>query len=141
MLNPYLTFKDQAREAMEFYKSIIGGELKIMTFGEGMPQGHEDAAEKDLVMHADLNNGTINFFASDGGANHPVDVGNNMSMSLSGDDDETLTKYFEGLSADGKVTMPLEKAPWGDKFGMFTDKFGINWMVNISSGQSPATQQ
>jgi PhnB protein len=130
-LNPYLTFKDQAKEAMEFYHSVLGGELKVSTFGEGDPNA--DEAEKDLVMHAVIENGPLTFMASDGGAHHPVTVGNNMSMSLSGEDEEALTKYYNGLSDGGKVTMPLAKAPWGDQFGMFTDKFGINWMVNISA--------
>jgi PhnB protein len=130
-LNPYLTFKGNAREAMEFYKSVLGGELKISTFGEGGAPAEE--GEKDLVMHALLENGTLTFMASDSGTKHQVSVGDNISMSLSGPQDEDLTKYFNGLSEGGKVDMPLEAAPWGDKFGMLTDKFGIHWMVNISA--------
>src|ERR1700688_158896 len=130
-LNPYLTFSGNCKEAMEFYHSVLGGELKMTTFSEGgMPGVAEE--EKSLIMHAVLENGTLTFMASDGSKEHPVQVGDNISMSISGDDDEAITKYFEGLSEGGKVTMPLEKAPWGDKFGMFTDIYGIHWMVNIS---------
>lgn len=138
-LNPYLTFKGNAREAMEFYHSVLGGELKITTFGEGGAPAEE--GEKELVMHALLENGPLTFMASDSGTKHTVEVGDNISMSLSGEDEEALTKYFNGLSDGGKVDMLLAKAPWGDTFGMFTDKFGIHWMVNISAGQAPDTQK
>ena|SRR5258708_7501213 len=137
VLNPYLTFQNNAREAMEFYQSVLGGELKITTFGEGGAQGAAED-EKDLIMHAVIENGPLTFMASDGGKVHPVQVGDNMSMSLSGDDEEALTKYFNGLSEGGKVNMPLSKAPWGDTFGMFQDKFDINWLVNISAGSQSA---
>jgi|SRR5581483_6298588 len=133
VLNPYLTFQNNAKQAMEFYHSVFGGELKMTTFGEGMTGA--DEAEKELIMHAVIENGPLTFMASDGGSHHPVNTGDNISMSLSGDDDEALSKYFKALSEGGKVNMPLEKAAWGDKFGMLTDKFGINWMVNISGGQ------
>lgn len=133
-LNPYLTFAKNCKEAMEFYQSILGGELKMTTFGQGMPGG--DESEKDLIMHAVIENGPLTFMASDGGSHHPVNVGDNISLSISGEDDEVITKYFDGLSEGGKVDMPLEKAPWGDKFGMLIDKFGIHWMMNISAGQS-----
>jgi PhnB protein len=136
VLNPYLTFQNQAKEAMEFYHSVLGGELKMTTFGEGHMS--EDEGGANLIMHAVIENGPLTFMASDGGSHHPVNVGDNMSMSLSGDDEEALTNYFNKLSEGGKVDMPLEKAPWGDQFGMFTDKFGIHWMVNISGAQAPA---
>jgi PhnB protein len=74
--------------------------------------------------------------AADSAPHAEVTVGNNVNLSLSGDDDATLTKYFEGLSAGGTVTQPLETAPWGDKFGMLTDKFGINWLVNVTAAKA-----
>lgn len=138
-LNPYLTFKGNAREAMEFYKSVLGGELKITTFSEGGTPA--DEGDANLVMHALLENGPLTFMASDSGTKHEVNMGDNISMSISGEDEEAITKYFNGLAEGGEVTMPLSKAPWGDTFGMLTDKFGIKWMVNISAGQAPEAQK
>lgn len=134
-LHPYLNFMGQAKEAMEFYHSVLGGELKISTYGESNPATKPE--EKDLTMHAELKTPSFTFFASDGNAEHQVKIGDNVQMSLVGEmaDEATLTKWFNGLSVGGQVTMPLAKAPWGDTFGMFTDKFGIHWMVNISAGQ------
>ncbi len=132
-LTPYLTFDGKTREAMTFYQSILGGTLTMQTFGEsGMPTSPED---KDKIIHADLKNDALSFMASDGNREHPVHIGDNISMSIAGSDQELLTKYFNGLAAGGKVDMPLAKQFWGDTFGMLTDKFGVHWMVNISSGQ------
>ncbi len=132
-LNPYLSFRDNAREAMEFYRSVFGGELTLNTFGEF--QASEEASEQDKIMHAALkaDNGIV-FMAADTPNRMEYTPGSNISMSLSGDEATELTGYFEKLSAGGTVTMPLEKAPWGDTFGMCTDKFGVNWMVNITGG-------
>ena len=132
-LSPYLTFSGTAGPAMKFYQSILGGELTMSTFGEaGVPVGDED---KNKIVHAALNNGQLTFFASDGDASHPVHMGDNVNMSISGSDGPTLTKYFNGLAEGGTVDMPLAKQFWGDTFGQLTDKFGIHWMVNIDSGQ------
>ncbi len=124
---------------MEFYKSVLGGELTMQTFGES-GQSKNDS-EKDLIMHADLKNGELSFMASDGNQEKPVHMGDNISMSIAGDDEAKLTEYFNGLAEGGKVTMPLAKQFWGDTFGMLTDKFGVNWMVNISSGQPFQTKK
>lgn len=131
-LNPYLSFRDDAREAMEFYKTVFGGKLVINTFAEF--HASEDPSEDNKVMHAMLeaDNG-ITFMASDTPNSMDFNPGNNMSMSLSGDDESELRGYWDKLTQGGKVTVPLEKAPWGDTFGMFTDKFGIQWMINIGS--------
>jgi PhnB protein len=132
-LSPYLNFKGNAREAMEFYKSVLGGELTIQTYGESGQSKSDD--EKDLVMHALLKNDELSFMASDGNKEHPVHVGDNIHMSLSGTDEESLTKYFNGLAEGGEVQFPLAKQFWGDTFGMLTDKFGVHWMVNIASAE------
>lgn len=130
-LNPYLSFKDNAREAMEFYRSVFGGRLDVSTFKEY--NASQDPAEDNKIMHSMLeaDNG-IAFMASDTPNGMEYRPGTTVSMSLSGDDSETLTGYFKKLSAGGTIGMPLEKAPWGDTFGLVTDKFGIEWMVNIS---------
>ena len=134
-LNPYLGFRDTAREAMEFYRSVFGGDLTISTFAE--LQASEDPAEQDKVMHSMLTteNG-LTLMASDTPNSMEFTPGTNYSVSLSGDDDAELRGYWEKLSDGGTVTMPLDKAPWGDSFGMCVDKYGVSWLVNISGGQS-----
>ena len=129
-LNPYLSFKDNARQAMEFYKSVFGGELQISTFKEF--QASPDPAEDNKIMHSQLEAGNgIVLMAADTPNSMEFMPGNTMSISLSGDDEETLTGYWERLAEGGSVVMPLEKAPWGDTFGMCSDRFGTAWMVNI----------
>ena len=119
---------------MKFYQSVLGGELEISRFSEfASPEMPVDDANKDKVMHATLKHDELSFMASDGADQHPSDSNTNISMSIAGTDEATLTKYFEGLSEGGTVTMPLAKQVWGDAFGMFTDKFGIKWMVNIGA--------
>jgi PhnB protein len=132
-LNPYLGFDSNARQAMEFYRDVFGGELRINTFGEF---GSPDAAEADKVMHAQLetDNG-FTLMASDTPAGMQRNPGDNISISLSGDDGDELRRYWEKLSDGGTVTMPLEKQMWGDQFGMCTDRFGVPWMVNITQPQ------
>ena len=130
-LNPYISFKTNAREAMEFYKSIFGGKLTISTFKDfGMAQNPTQA---DLVMHSMLeaDNGII-FMGSDTPEGMPYREGSRVSMALNGDNIAELRGYFDKLAAGGKVGMPFDKAPWGDTFGMLTDKFGIEWMVNVT---------
>ena len=134
-LNPYLGFRDTAREAMEFYKSVFGGELTISTFAE--LQASEDPAEADKVMHSQLTSDSgLTLMASDTPNSMEYTPGSNYSVSLSGDDDAELRDYWEKLSDGGTVTMPLEKAPWGDSFGMCVDKYGVSWLVNISGAES-----
>ena len=131
-LNPYLNFRDSTREAMEFYKSVFGGKLTVSTFKES--NASQDASEDDKVMHSVLeaDNGIV-FMASDTPNSMEYKAGTNFSMSLSGDNEDELRGYFDRLSAGGTVSMPLNKAPWGDTFGMLVDRFGVSWLVNISS--------
>ena len=133
-LNPYLSFKDNARQAMEFYHSVFGGKLQTQTFGEA--HASDEPAEVNKIMHAELaaDNGIL-FFGSDTLTRMgEYQAGpNNISLSLTGEDEAELRGYFEKLSAGGAITMPLAKAPWGDIFGMFTDKFAVAWLVNITA--------
>jgi PhnB protein len=131
-LNPYLSFRDNARQAMQFYQTVFGGKLTMSTFQEF--HASQDPREDDKIMHSVLeaDNGIV-FMASDTPNNMEYRTGTNMSMSLSGDNATELTAYYEKLSAGGTIGMPLEKAPWGDVFGMLTDKFGVSWLVNIAS--------
>lgn len=133
ILNPYISFNGNAREAMDFYQSVFGGEVTRSTYAEGGMSG-TDNSNADLIMHSMLTapNGMVLMCSDatpDSGGYNP---GTNMSVSLSGDDEAQLTSLYEKLSVDGKVAMPLSKAPWGDSFGMFNDKFGVMWMVNIA---------
>jgi PhnB protein len=131
-LNPYLSFKDNARQAMEFYKSVFGGKLVLNTFKEY--HASTSPAEDNLIMHAELNAGDVlTFFASDTPARMEYHPGTNISMSLTGENGDELKGWFQKLSKGGKITMPIAKQVWGDEFGMCTDKFGVGWMVNINA--------
>lgn len=136
-LNPYLSFRDTAKEAMEFYQSVFGGTLTRSTFAEF--QVSQDPAEQDKTMHAMLEtDGGLVLMGADTPNSMEYTPGTNYAVSLSGDsaDEIELRRFWDGLSAGGTVTMPLNKAPWGDSFGMCLDKFGVSWMVNIAG--SPA---
>jgi len=134
-LNPYISFKDNTREAMEFYHSIFGGKLAMNTFKEF--NASQNPSEDDKIMHSELEstNGLV-FMASDTPDRMDYRPGTNFSMSLSGDNFAELSAYFEKLSAGGTVSQPLTLAPWGDTFGMLVDKFGIGWMVNVAGKQA-----
>jgi PhnB protein len=129
ILNPYLAFDGQAREAMEFCRDVLGGDLVMNTFGEsGMP-----GPDGDKIMHAQLTSRAgFTLMASDTPTGMAYRPGQNIAISLSGDDAEELRGYFAGLSAGGSVDMPLERQAWGDEFGALVDRFGIGWMVDIS---------
>jgi PhnB protein len=133
-LNPYLSFTDNARQAMEFYQEVFGGTLALNTFGE---YGMADAPEANLIMHGMLE--TPSGFTLMGADTPPGmvhDPGHNISISLSGDDGDELRGYWDKLSAGGTVSVPLEKQMWGDEFGACVDRFGIDWIVNIGQPQS-----
>ena len=130
-LNPYLGFRNSAREAMDFYQSVFGGQVTRSTFGEF--NASQDPAEQDKIMHSQLTTDTgLVLMASDTPNAMDYTPGNNYTVSLSGDDEAELRGYWDKLSDGGKVSMPLEKAPWGDTFGMCTDRFGVAWLVNIA---------
>ena len=130
-LNPYLNFDGTTRQAMEFYRDVLGGELTISTFGEF---GATDAPA-DGVMHAQLvTDAGYCLMASDVPPHMAGGEVHNGTLSISGDDGEALRGYWDRLADEGTVTMPLEKQMWGDEFGMLTDRFGVDWMVNIAQG-------
>ncbi len=133
-LNPYLHFSGTAREAMEFYRSVLGGELDVMTFGDA--GGGDDEYPDDGVMHAFLRTADgLELMASDG--HDPDATGpDRVSLSLSGDDAPALTRWFEALAEGGKVDVPLEQQVWGDTFGQVTDRYGVRWLVNIGTASA-----
>ena len=133
-LNPYLSFRDDAREAMTFYKAVFGGELTLSTFGDF--HASEDPAKQDKIMHSQLETPdglTLMGADTPNGMEYRPQAG--VSVSLSGDDEPTLRGYWTLLSDNGSVVMPFEKAPWGDTFGMLTDKFDVQWLVNIAGAK------
>ena len=126
--NPYLFFRGNAREAMAFYQSIFGGELTLTTNAEANVP--EDIAPGDYIMHASLSGGLVELMASD--TSKASEKAAKVTISLSGDDQERLTAVFDGLSADITPQFPLKKESWGDIFGSLQDKYGVDWMVNIT---------
>ena len=131
-LYPYLMFKDQARDAMAFYREVFGGELTTTTYAEGGMSGH--ASNDGRIMHAQLvtPHGLV-LMASDVPDGAPYEPGSAISISLSGDDEPTLRGHYDALADGGTVIEPLAQAPWGDHFGACVDRFGTSWMVNIGS--------
>ncbi|WP_127794393.1 VOC family protein [Agromyces sp. LHK192] len=135
LLNPYLSFEANAREALEFYQGVFGGDLAISTFAEGGQS--DDPVEGKKVMHGQLTTADgFTIMASDTPPGMPVAAPAGFSISLSGDDDAKLRGFWDGLADGGTPVLPLEVAPWGDAFGMIADRFGVTWMVNIAG--SPA---
>lgn len=127
-LNPYLTFAGNAAEAMAFYADVLGGSVQTMTFKDA-------GMDVDGVMHAALETPTgFHLYASDQfeGMGPALVRGNNIQISISGDDAGAMRGFWEGLGEGGQVVMPLEKQMWGDVYGLVTDKFGISWHVNIA---------
>jgi PhnB protein len=129
-LNPYLNFRDRTREAMEFYRGVFGGELRISTFKEF--EASHDPSDDDKIMHSQLEADGITIMASDTPKDMELSEGASISLSLSGEDEAVLRGYFDKLQDGGMVIMPLEKAMWGDMFGMLVDRFGVKWLVNVS---------
>ncbi|MFN2457778.1 MAG: VOC family protein [Chitinophagaceae bacterium] len=132
-LTPYLSFSGNCEEALNFYAKIFNGEIKNLSRFEGSP-AESMSEDKQKILHANFEADGLSFMASDGGKGVEGDM---VHLSINFDDVEDQQKIFENLSQGGKVTMPLEDAFWGARFGMLTDKYGINWMVNceIKKGQ------
>lgn len=132
-IEPYLFFKGNAKEAMEFYKSVFGGDLQISTMGDTPKEAQMPGADPNSVMHASLK-GPVNLMASDSpkASNKTAKV----ELSLGGTDEAQMRKVFDALAEGGTVRMPLEKQFWGDVFGNLTDKYGVDWMMNIGDSMS-----
>ncbi|MFD0278479.1 VOC family protein [Kitasatospora sp. NPDC127111] len=135
ILNPYISFPGNARQAMEFYQEVFGGELTVNTYGEFGQQ--EAGGGADKIMHSMLST-TAGFtlMAADNPAGTEQTTGSNISVSVSGEDEGELRRYWEKLSSGGTVLVPLEKQMWGDVFGMCTDRFGVTWLLNINQPRS-----
>lgn len=127
-LNPYLSFVDNAKDAMAFYQTVFGGDLISNTFGDFGMQG----PDTDKIMHAQLTTDKgFTIMASDTPAHMEHKTGSAITISLSGNDAE-LRDYFWQLAEGGTIDTPLEKQVWGDEFGQLVDRFGVGWVVNLS---------
>lgn len=135
LLNPYLTFNGNARQAMEFYHSVFGGKLTLNTYADF--HASDDPSEADKIMHGQLEaeNGIV-LMGADIPKGQEYNPGNTISISLSGDNEAELRSYYDKLVVGGQVIEPMEKAPWGDTFGMLKDRQGIEWMVNVRGSQA-----
>ena len=131
LLCPYLSFRDNARQAMEFYQQVFGGELTLSTFGEF---GMADTPAADLIMHGQLETPSgFTLMGADTPTGEDYRAGNSITVCLSGDEAEQLRGYFTRLAEGGDLSVPLEKQMWGDEYGALVDRFGIPWMANIST--------
>jgi PhnB protein len=133
-LNPYLNFNGNARQAIEFYASVFGGEANFNTFADF---GAKDSPDADRIMHGQLETGAgYTIMAADVTSDMEYHPMAGCSISLSGDDAGALRGYWEKLSASGTTTMPMQKQAWGDEFGMCVDGYGVPWLINISQPQA-----
>jgi PhnB protein len=128
-LTPYLAFQGNCREAMQFYQQCLGGTLDIQSFAGTPAAEYVPADAQDGVLHSRLQTESILLLASDAGS-EPIREGNNVALSLNCGSEQEIEAYYAKLTAGGTVTMPLGDTFWSAKFAMFTDRFGINWMLN-----------
>lgn len=137
VLNPYLNFAGNAEEAFRFYQTVFGGELFIQRMSDMPDSENLTEKEKDYAMHVSIPVGNGQYLmASDcvDSAGQVLHVGNNNYISITPDSREEADRLFNGLSAGGKVEMPMDEMFWGDYFGSFADKFGVHWMINFPIG-------
>ncbi|MBV6494977.1 MAG: VOC family protein [Acidobacteria bacterium ACB1] len=133
-VKPYLSFNGNCEEAINFYKEALDGEILFMQrYGESPMAG---MTGDDKVMHCTLKIGDTHIMASDNPPNMASTPGNNISLAIGLNDKDIARKFFDNLAKDGNVTMPLDKTFWAEAFGMLTDKFGINWMINCDVPES-----
>jgi PhnB protein len=138
-INPYLNFKGNTEEAFNFYKSVFGGEFATLQRFKDTPEADKiPASEREKIMHVALPIGKGNMLmATDAleSMGQKLVAGNNFYIAIGPESKEEADRLFKGLSSGGQITMPLQDAFWGAYFGMLTDKFGIQWMVNYASNQ------
>jgi PhnB protein len=137
-ITPYLNFDGTCREAMTFYQRCIGGQLDVMTFGEGESQSPPEA--KDRLIHARLAKGETVLMASDTMPGMPFQQGNNVWLNFVCESDEEVASLYEALSEGGKEIMAPHDSFWGARFAMLDDPFGHRWMLNadLPGQQAPA---
>jgi PhnB protein len=131
-LEPYLFFHGRCEEALNFYQRCLGGEITSLSRFAGSPMEQEvDAGYREKVMHANFVAGDVKFMASDGNPGSPPDGEDDIALSLATDDAAEGERVFNALAEGGAVTMPLQDAFWGERFGSLTDRFGVQWLVSV----------
>ena len=137
LLTPYLNFRGNARQALEFYREVFGGELQLSTYAEF---GMDGTPEADHIMHGHLETPLgFTLMAADTPPGMEHVEGTNITVAITGDDAEELRAYFARLAENGKVETPLEKQMWGDEYGALVDQFGVPWMADISLADEAAS--
>ena len=140
-INPYINFKGNCEEAFTFYKSVFGGEFQYVGRYKDMPPSegdHAEAIDGEKIMHISLPiSKETSLMGSDVGGEwaQKIAIGDNIQISYNADSIDDAHRIFSGLAEGGRINMPLEKTFWGALFGMLTDRFGINWMVNFDFSQ------
>lgn len=129
-INVYLTFSGNAKEAMTFYRDILGGKLEIMKVSDTPAKDRCPEGMQDQVMHSSLTNGNLVLFATDMVAGDKLTEGNGMSLSLTCSTDDDIKTIYNKLSEGGVQIHPVKKEFWGGMFGVLKDKFGKVWMLN-----------
>jgi PhnB protein len=138
-LSPYVCLAGTAREALDFYRSVLGGEVRVSTFAEF---GGGEGVDPDAVMHGQLDTPDgFTLMVSDAMPGMAAAAGGNVALCLSGDDTERLRACFAGLAEGGEVTTPLERQVWGDEYGALTDRFGVDWMLNVATVPATAREE
>jgi PhnB protein len=137
-VNPYLFFDGNAKEAMEFYAEVFGAELNTMGYDDMSGESEVPVENAGRLMHADISAGSIRVLASDSPVGFDRTPFGNPELCISADAGEEAEArgWFDGLAVGGTVKQPLERMFWGDHFGQLIDKFGVQWMVNISGSES-----
>jgi len=131
-INAYLRFSGNCREAMTFYQASLGGELDLQIIAGSPVESQMPPEAKNNILHATLTRGTLLLAGSDMAPAEGVKRGNHMVLTLNCSSTEEITTFFDKLSVGGKISMPLQTEFWGDTFGMLTDKFGNEWMLNYA---------
>jgi PhnB protein len=135
----YLNFEGNCRDVMTFYQQCLGGELTLVTFGD-MPEMSAQLPEavKSRIMHASLKSGDAVLMASDTLPGMPgtLTKGTNFSISVQPQSSEEIDRLWAAFSQGGTIQHPLSEAPWGARYGMLTDQFGIQWMFNYETPKS-----
>jgi PhnB protein len=136
-INAYLTFSGNCREAMNFYKDSLGGELAMQSIGESPLADKMPAQMKDCILHATLTKGSLVLMGSDMVSDKGLLKGNAVSMAINCSSDEEIKTFYEKLSAGGSKDHALEETFWGATFGDLTDKYGNHWLLNYEKKKQP----
>ncbi len=135
-INAYLTFSGNCREAMSFYKEILGGDLNLQTIGESPIAEKMPPKMKNMILHSQLTKGALTMMGSDMVSENGLVKGNAVSLMLNCSSEQEIRDWFEKLSAGGKADHPIENSFWGALFGDLTDKFGNHWLLHFDKNQS-----